>query len=120
MRRSLFSGCWDIRYYVAFRGDGLLFTVIVGGAVGVLTSLGLHLSRLNGYTPRASFSLFLGVGITALQYFWDFTGRVLFPGKQDASLSWYLLIAVLLSTVVLLRDAFRQRQLGQAMQAASF
>jgi hypothetical protein len=48
--------------------------------------------------------LFLGVGVTAFQYPWDFAGRKVFPKFVDSSLSIYLAIAIVLCTVVLLRD----------------
>jgi hypothetical protein len=56
---------------------------------------------------------FLGVGITVLQYPWDFVSRVALPKLADASLSAFLVIAIVLCSIVFVRDASRQVKLGQ-------
>jgi hypothetical protein len=94
--------------------EGVLFTLIVGGGVAVLTLLGRHLFHLSGYTPRLKLVFFLGVGATLLQYPWDFVSRGALPRVADASLFAFLVVAIVLCSIVFVRDAFRQRKLGQA------
>lgn len=106
----------------AFAGlctESVLFTVVVGGGVALLTLLGRHLFHLKGYSPRAKLGLFLGIGVTVLQYPWDFVGRTAFPKLADSSLSLYLIVAIVLCSIVIVRDSFRQMKLCQA-PAASF
>ena len=106
----------------AFEGlctESVLFTLVVGGGVALLTLLGRHLLHLKGYSPRAKLGLFLGIGVTVLQYPWDFVGRTAFPRLAGSSLSLYLILAIVLSAVALVRDNFRQMKLCQA-SAASF
>jgi hypothetical protein len=106
----------------AFAGlctECVLFTIVVGGGVALLTSLGRHLFHLKGYSPRAKFGLFLGIGATVLQYPWDFVGRAAFPKLADSSLSLYLIVAIIFCSIAILRDNFRQKKLRQA-PAASF
>jgi len=106
----------------AFAGlctESVLFTVMVGGGVALLTLLGRHLFHLKGYSPRAKFGLFLGIGATALQYPWDFVGRTAFPKLADSSLSLYLIVAIVFCSIAILRDSFRQKKLRQA-PASSF
>src|SRR5271167_3418117 len=59
----------------AFAGlctESVLFTVVVGGGVALLTLLGQHLFHLKGYSPRSKLGVCLGTGVTVLQYPWDF------------------------------------------------
>jgi hypothetical protein len=55
--------------------------------------------------------LMLGIGVTVFQYPWDFAGRRVFPKFADYSLSFYLVVAIALCTIVLLGDNFRQMKL---------
>jgi hypothetical protein len=101
----------------AFAGlctESVLFTVIVGVGVALLTLLGRRLFHLKGYSPGSKLCLLVGIGITALQYPWDFVARRAFPMLSDSSLFLYLLVAIALSTVIIVRDNFRQRELRQA------
>jgi hypothetical protein len=98
----------------AFAGlyaEGVLFALMVGGAAGLLTLLGRYLFHLRGYFPRAELALFLGIGVAVFQYPWEFAGRIVFPQFGDFFLSFYLIVATVLCTVVLLRDNFRQMKL---------
>jgi hypothetical protein len=106
-------GHWN-EAFAGLCAEGGLFTLIVGGAVGLLTFLGRHLLHLKDYSSRANLSLFLGIVVTLLQYPWDFAGRMAFPKSADFSLSLYMIVAIVLSTIVLLGDNFRQRRLGEA------
>lgn len=104
----------------AFAGlctEGILFTLIVGGGVALLTLLGRHFFHLKGYTPRAKLALFLGIGVTVLQYPWDFVTRTAFPKLADSSLGLYLIVAIVLCSIVIVRDNFRQMKLCQAPAA---
>lgn len=106
----------------AFAGlctESALFTVLIGGGVALLTLLGRRLFHLKGYSPRAKLGLFLGIGVTVLQYPWDFIGRAVFPKLADSSLALYLIVAIVLCSIVIVRDNFRQMKLCQA-SAASF
>jgi len=105
-------GHWN-EAFAALCTEGVLFTLIVGGGVAVLTFLGRHLFHLSGYAPRLKVVFFLGVGITVLQYPWDFVSRVALPKLADASLSAFLVIAIVLCSIVFVRDASRQMKLGQ-------
>lgn len=104
----------------AFAGlctESVLFTVIVGGGVALLTLLGRRLFHLKGYSPRSTLGFFLGVGVTVIQYPWDFVGRVAFPKLADFSLSLYLVVAIVLCAIVLVRDNFKQAKSGKASAA---
>jgi hypothetical protein len=101
----------------AFAGlctESVLFTLVVGGGVAVLTLLGRHLFHLKGYSPRAILGLLLGIGVTVFQYPWEFAARKELPKLADSSLSLYLIVAIVLCTIVIVRDNFRQMKLGQA------
>jgi hypothetical protein len=106
----------------AFAGlyrESVLFSLSVGGAVGLLTLLGRYFFHLGGYSPRAKQALFLGIGVALFQYPWDFAGRKLLPKFADSSLSIYLILAIVLCTVVLLRDNFKQKKLCEALNISS-
>lgn len=94
--------------------EGVLFTVTVGGGVAVLTLLGRQLFHLSGCFPRLKVVFLLGVDVSLLQYPWDFISRAALPRLADAALSAYLVVAIVLSSIVLVCDAFRQRKLGDA------
>jgi hypothetical protein len=106
-------GHWN-EAFAALCTEGVLFALIVGGGVAVLTLLGRHLFHLSGYSPRLKLVFFLGVGVTLLQYPWDLVSRVVLPKLADASLSVFLAIAIVFCSIVFVRDAFRQRKLVQA------
>jgi hypothetical protein len=63
--------------------------------------------------------LFLGIGVTMFQYPWEFSARKLFPTLAESALSFYLIVAIVLCTVVLLRDTSRQMKLRKALEAES-
>ena len=74
----------------AFAGlsiEFVLFTLVIGGGVALLTLLGRRHFHLKGYSPRSKFSFLIGIGVSVLQYPWDFAGRVAFPTLADFSLS---------------------------------
>ena len=100
-------------------GEIVLFTLVIGAGVALLTWLGRLLFHLKGYSPRAKLGLFLGVGVSVLQYPWDFVGRAAFPKFADTFLSIYLIVAIFACSIVIVRDNFRQTKLRQT-QAASF
>jgi hypothetical protein len=100
--------------FLALCIESILFALIVGGAAGLLTALGRLAFRLRGYSPYAMPSFFLGVGVTVLQYPWDFSARKLFPKLADLSLSIYLAAAIGLCTVVLLRGILRRKKAFEA------
>jgi len=105
----------------AFAGlctEFVLFTVIVGGGVALLTLLGRSLFHLKRYAPRAKLSLYLGIGVSVCQYLWDFAARVAFPNLADFSLGLYLIVATLFCSIVMLRDTFTEMRLRQAPAAS--
>jgi hypothetical protein len=67
--------------------ESVLFTLIVGGGVALLASLGQNLFHLKGYSPRAKVGVYLGIGVPVLQYPWDFVGRAAFPKLAESSLT---------------------------------
>jgi len=99
--------------------ESVLFTVIIGGGVGLLTLVVRYFFHLKRYLPRAKLGLLLGIGVTVLQYPWDFFARMAFPTLADFSRSLYLIAAIVLCSVVIVRDNFRQMRLRDA-QVASF
>ncbi|MGA3031701.1 MAG: hypothetical protein ABSD70_00355 [Terracidiphilus sp.] len=106
----------------AFAGlsiEGVLFTVIISAGVALLTLAGRNLFHLRGYSPRAKLGLFLGIGVSVLQYPWDFLGRMAFPRLTDFSLSLYLVVAIVVCSVVIVRDNYKQMKSRQDL-AASF
>jgi hypothetical protein len=111
-------GHWN-EAFVGLGAESVLFTLIVGSSVGLLTLLGRHLFHLTDYSPRAMLGLFLGIGITAFQYPWDFAGRKVFPKFAESSLFFYLIGAIVICTVVLLRDNFRQMKLCEGLERSS-
>ena len=101
----------------AFAGlciESVLFAVLVGGGVALLTLLGRHLFHLNGYSPRSRLGVCLGIGVTVLQYPWDFVGRKAFPELAGSSLSLYLIVAIVVCSIVMVRDNLKQMKLRQA------
>jgi hypothetical protein len=105
-----FAGLW---------GESVLFTLVIGVGVAVLTWIARHLFHLTGYSPRARLSLFLGVGVSIIQYPWDIAGRAAFPKFADDFLLLYMIVAIILCSIALVRDSFRQIRLRQTQAAAS-
>ena len=112
-------GHWN-EAFIGLCAEGLLFTVIVSTPVCLLTFLGQRFFRLNGYSPRPKLALFLGIGITAFQYFWEFLARVLLPKFGDFALSTYLIMAIIVCTVLLLRDSLGQKRLREESEFRNF
>ena len=105
------------RWNEAFAGlcvEFVFFTAIIGGGVALLTFPGRHLLRLQGYSPRVKLCLFLGVGVTVLQYPWEFAGRIALPEFEDSFLSSYLIVAIVFCSVVIVRDNFKQKRIALA------
>ncbi len=94
------------------------FSAIIGVAVGFFAWLGRRLFHLSGHSPRPELGLFLGIGVVVLQYPWDFAGRKLVPEYAEFSLALYMVVSIVICTVVLLRDNFRQMKLGKAGDAS--
>jgi hypothetical protein len=109
-------GHWN-EAFVGLCAESVLFTLIVGGGVALLTLLGRHLFHLKGYSPRAVLGLILGVGVTVLQYPWEFAVRKQLPKLAVTSLYLYLVVAIVFCTVVIVRDNLRQMKLRQAPAA---
>jgi hypothetical protein len=104
-------GHWN-EAFAAQCTEAVLFTLIVGCGVAVLTFLGRLVFHLSGCSPRLKLAFLLGVGIALLQYLLDFVSRAALPKLADASLSAYLIVAIALSSVIIIRDGHRQRKLG--------
>ena len=107
------TGHWN-EAFASLCSESILFTVIIGGGVAVLTAVGRFVFRLSGYAPRWKLVLFLGIGVSLIQYPWDFVSRAVFPKLADASLFAYLIVAIVVCSCVFVGDALRQRKLGQA------
>jgi hypothetical protein len=99
--------------------EGVLFALIVGGAAGPLTTLGRFVFHLRGFSPRVMSGFFLGIGVAAIQYPWDYSTRILFPNLADLSLSIYLVAAIVFCAVFLLRGTFKQKKAFEAARASS-
>jgi hypothetical protein len=106
----------------AFAGlcaESVIFALLIGVPTGLFTLAGERLLHLRGHSPREMLSLLLGIGVTAFQYPWDYIARSAFPKSANLFLDFYIVIAVVVCTVVLLRDAFRQMKLYGAAKASS-
>jgi membrane-bound metal-dependent hydrolase YbcI (DUF457 family) len=90
--------------------ESILFSVIIGGPVWLLTFLGRHLFHLKNYSPREMLALVLGIGVTVVQYLVELGARGFVPKLTDSFRALYLVVAIVLCTLVLLRDSFRQRR----------
>ncbi len=99
--------------------ESILFALIVGGPAGLLTALGRVVFHLRGYSPRAILGFLLGIGVAVCQYAWDFSARKIFPKQADESLYIYLVAAIVLCSVVLLRDTYKQQKVFEAAKAFS-
>jgi len=107
------------RWNEAFAGlcvEFVFFTAIIGGGVAILTFLGRHLLRLKGYSPRPGMCLFLGIGVTVLQYPWEFAGRSAFLGLEDFSLCLYLIVAIVFCSIFIVRDSFRKKKMTAVLR----
>jgi len=110
------------RWNEAFAGlcaESVLFTLAVCGGVAILTFAGRHFFHLKDCSPRAKLGLFLGIGVTILQYPWDFAGRTAFAKFADVSLSLYMTVAIALCSIVIVRDNFMQMKLRELSAASS-
>jgi hypothetical protein len=93
--------------------EGVLFTLIVGGGVALFVLLGRLLFSLKGYSPRTKLAALVGIGVTVLQYPWDYFGRATLPKFADSLLGVYLVVAVIFCSIVLIRDSLDQKKLHQ-------
>jgi hypothetical protein len=83
--------------------ESIVFSLLIGGVSGLITSLGrAFLKPKHGY-PRTKFAFLLGIAISVLQYPWDFATRALLPAFAQTSLLVYLFLAPVLCAF-LLRD----------------
>lgn len=119
---------WDVDHdqighlNAAFAGlcaESVIFALLIGVSASLLTFVGRQLLHFGGYSPHERLSLFLGIGVTVMQYPWDYIARWAFPRSAGLALYLYLVIAVVVCTVVLLRDTFRQMKLYRAPKASS-
>jgi len=97
----------------AFKGlciEGVLFSLIIGVPVWLLTFLGRRFFHLKSYSPREMLALVLGISVTVVQYPLEFAVRGFLPKLTESFLGLFLIAAIVLCTVVLLRDSFRQRR----------
>lgn len=105
-------GDWN-RAFASLCAEFILFTLVIGGGVALLVFLGRAFFRLQGYSPGPNLVLLLGVGVSVLQYPWDFIGRLLSPELADFSLALYMILAILVCTTVIVADSFRQMRSRQ-------
>ena len=97
----------------------VLFTLVIGGPVWVLTALGRRVFRMGSASPRPKLALLLGIFAAILQYPWEFAGRIFIPKLEDSMLSCYLIAAIVVCTAVLLRDNLTQLRLREILGPAS-
>jgi hypothetical protein len=110
-------GHWN-QAFVGSCTEGVLFTLIVGGGVALLALPGRLLFNLKRYSPRAKLGLLLGIGVTVLQYPWDYFGRATLPKFADSLLGVYLIVAIVFCSVALIRDTLSQMKLHQPPAAS--
>ena len=106
----------------AFAGlsvEAIVFSLIISGAVSLLSLFGRQLFKLRGYSPRPIIGLLLGIAAAVFQYPFEFFGRRFFPNRGDSFLRFYLGVAVFVCTAVLLRDTFIQLKLRKAAEPSS-
>ena len=82
--------------------EGLFFGLFIVVPTLILTWLGLHLFGRRANSSQPNLALLLGVGLTVVQYPFEFAGRILVPRFNDAALSLYLVVAVVVCTAVFL------------------
>jgi hypothetical protein len=92
----------------------VLFTLIIGVGVALFVFVGRAFFHLQEYSPRPNLVLLLGVGVAAIQYPWDLIGRLVFPKLSDLSLSLYLVLAIIVCSIVVIRDCVKQMRLRPA------
>jgi hypothetical protein len=109
-------GHWN-EVFAGLAAEVVLFALIMTGGVALLTLLGRRVWHLKGYSPSAKLGFFLGIGVSVVQYLWDFAGRTVFPKLADSSLGLYLIVAVALCSVLIVRDNFKQMKLSQGPEA---
>jgi hypothetical protein len=93
--------------------ESVLFTLIIGGSVAILTLLGRYAFHLKGHFPRAWLGLSLGIGVTVFQYPWDFALRKQLPKLAETSLYLYPVGAIVVCAAVILCDNFKQMKSHQ-------
>ncbi len=111
-------GHWN-QAFAGLCSESLLFAAFIGLGVGLFSFLGRQLLHLKGYSPRAKLALFLGIGVTLVQYPWDFAGRKAFPKHADSSLALYMVLAIVLCSVIVIHDNLRQMRLRQFAATSS-
>jgi hypothetical protein len=99
--------------------ESFLFAAIVGGAAGLLATLGRFILRLRSYSPHGFRDFLLGIGVTIFQYVWEYSARAILPKRADLALSIYMIAAIALCTVVLLHETARQKKVSQAASISS-
>jgi len=99
--------------------EAVVFSLIIGGAVGLLTVLARHLFHLHDSCPRARVGLSLGIAVTAFQYPCEFVVRKLVPSFAESFLYFYIAAAILFCAAVLLRDTSKQFQLRSTTEPPS-
>ena len=105
-------GHWN-RAFASLCAEFILFTLVIGGGVALLVFLVRALFQLQGYSPGPNLVLLLGVGVSVLQYPWEFIGRLLSPEFADFSLTLYMILAILVCTTMIVGDSFRQKRSRQ-------
>ena len=111
-------GHWN-EAYIGLCAESVLFTLVIGGGVALLTVLGRRLLHLSGEFPRAMLGFLLGVGVTLSQYPWDYAVRRRLPKLSETSLYLYLILAIVFCTIVIVRDQVRQAKLSEAPATSS-
>ncbi len=104
--------------FVGLCVESLIFTLSIVFGVAVATLLWRYFAHLNAYAPRGLLALYLGAGVTVLQYLWDFSIRKFLPRLSDLSLGVYLLLAIGICATVLCRD-IRQQARQSAQETVS-
>jgi hypothetical protein len=102
--------------FVGLVAEIILFTLVIGLGVALLAALGRKLLHLKSYRPHARLGLFLGIGITAMQYPWDYIGRAFFPSFADTFLSLYLVLAIVICSIFIVWDSFMRMKSSQAVE----
>jgi hypothetical protein len=94
--------------YFGLCAESVAFVLVIVAPTFVLIWLGLNLLKIRRYPPRPRLGLYLGIGVAAFQYPWEFTGRMLAPQFTDAFLSAYLVGAIIFCPAILLWDSRKQ------------
>ena len=104
-------GHWNEAFAGLFT-ESVLFALIGGGGVALLTLLGRRVFHLKGSSPRAKLGLYLGIGVAIFQYAWDFAGRVAFPKLADTGLALYLILAIVVCPIVFVLESHKQMRMS--------